>query len=141
MGRAERIANQLGMSQGAANNKLRKNILFSLIQRLELDFCFKCGEGIHNVNELSIEHKLPWEGRDTQLFWSLDNIAFSHLACNRPHIQNGNSVSRERPEGKAWCSGIDHKCYVPVEQFSKNRSNYNGVEAFCSACRAKRRNK
>ena len=43
------------------------------------DICFKCKSKIKIVEELSIEHKLPWEGISIELFWDLDNIAFSHL--------------------------------------------------------------
>lgn len=69
----------LGMPHGTANSRLRKNVLFSLLQKLGEDICFKCGRKIEKVEELSIEHKLPWEGRSADLFWDLSNIAF--LIC------------------------------------------------------------
>jgi len=59
--RSERIAQQLGMSHGAAAGKLKKNILFNLLVRLKENICFKCKEEISLPDELSIEHKLPWE--------------------------------------------------------------------------------
>lgn len=39
---------------------------------------------INTVDELSIEHKEPWENSDNpkELFFNLDNISFSHLKCN-----------------------------------------------------------
>ena len=52
----------LGMSFGKAAHRLRKNILFNFVKRLGEDICFKCGRVIETVAELSIEHKLPWEG-------------------------------------------------------------------------------
>lgn len=75
---------QLGMPQGTAQATLRKNILFSLIAQLGLDICFQCKEKIENVKELSIEHKIPWLDSENprELFFDLDNIAFSHLHCN-----------------------------------------------------------
>ena len=78
----------LGIPYGTATNKLRKNIMFRLLQKMGENVCFKCGHVIEKVDDLSIEHKLPWEGRDVALFWDLDNIAFSHLFCNRPHKTN-----------------------------------------------------
>ena len=75
---------QLGMPQGTASAILRKSILFSLLQQLELNTCFQCGFIIGSVDDLSIEHKVPWLDSENpkELYFSLDNIAFSHLKCN-----------------------------------------------------------
>jgi hypothetical protein len=59
--------------------------LFNLLQKYAEDACFRCGEKIERIEDLSIEHKKPWEGISVELFWDLDNIAFSHLRCNLPH--------------------------------------------------------
>lgn len=80
-------AEQLGMSHGAASNRLRKQIMFALIKFSkidDLDICFQCGEKIENVDNLSIEHIVPWlDSEDpVELYFDLDNIAFSHLKCN-----------------------------------------------------------
>lgn len=74
----------LGMPHGTASNRLRKNILFNLLKKHGENVCFKCSEVIDKVEDLSIEHKKPWEGISADLFWDLDNIAFSHMFCNRP---------------------------------------------------------
>jgi hypothetical protein len=137
MSRAERIAKQLGMSHGAANNKLRKSILFDLVQKLNLDKCFKCEGKIEDVLEFSVEHKLPWENRDSQLFWDLGNIAFSHTACNRPHTRNNGKTFKPPPQGKAWCSGKEHREFIDIKEFSSNKANTYGVEFYCAKCRAK----
>jgi len=47
----------LGMPIGTASNRLRKMILFDLVQRLRLDDCYRCGKKITDVKNLSIEHK------------------------------------------------------------------------------------
>ena len=75
---------QLGMPIGTASAILRKNIMFALIRQLDLDICFQCGERIEGADELSIEHKVPYldSKNPKELFFSLDNIAFSHLTCN-----------------------------------------------------------
>lgn len=88
--RKERITKQLGMSQGTAVHRLRKNIMFKFAQDLGYDDCFACGRKIETPEDLSIEHKEPWESRlnGDKLFWDLDNIAFSHIKCNVPHIRH-----------------------------------------------------
>lgn len=85
----------LGMGYGTAMNRLRKNVLFRLVQDLGRDDCFKCGLKIATALELSLEHKIPWNG-DAELFWDLDNIAFSHRACNRPLNPGGRGKKRTR---------------------------------------------
>lgn len=132
MSRSERIVTQLGMSHGTAANRLRKNILFSFAQRLKEDICFKCGKQIESVEELSIEHKQPWENRSADLFWDLNNIAFSHLGCNKPHENNGTGTYKEGPEGTHWCS--THKKFLSDEMFYKNTKRYSGYSNNCKKC-------
>jgi hypothetical protein len=83
--------NLLGEPIGTATAKLRKSILFKLIQMLDLDICFQCGKKIETVDDFSIEHKVPWQSannpRDT--FYDLNNIAFSHLHCNITNANKG----------------------------------------------------
>lgn len=75
---------QLGMPIGTASNKLKKEVLFSLLKKLGEDVCFQCNEKIENSDSLSIEHKIPYLDSDDpkKLFFDLDNISFSHLTCN-----------------------------------------------------------
>ena len=75
---------QLGMSYGTACGRLRKSILFSLVIRLGLHICFRCGEEITTPEELSIDHKHPWleSPEPVKTFFDLENISFSHLSCN-----------------------------------------------------------
>lgn len=82
--KADIIKEQLGMSRGMASGRLRKSIMFDLVQRLSLDICFKCKKKISLEKELSIEHKEPWlhNIKAVKLFFDLENIAFSHLKCN-----------------------------------------------------------
>lgn len=74
----------LGMNHGAAAHQLRKNILFHLLEKLEMNVCFQCNRVIVDTKDLSIEHKDPWmSAKDPKnSFFDLDNIAFSHLTCN-----------------------------------------------------------
>lgn len=132
MNRAQRIAAQLGMPQGTANHKLRKSILFEYVRRAGDNICYKCGIDIDSVSDLSIEHKEPWEGRDAVLFWSLDNIAFSHVQCNRPH--NGPETRRTRMNDayQFWCNRC--KMWKEKDEFAKNASTWSGVNPRCTAC-------
>jgi hypothetical protein len=78
------------MPHGTANAKLKKIILFDLVKKCNLDVCYRCGEKIENIEDLSIEHKIAWQQSENpkEAFFDLDNISFSHLNCN--------SVARER---------------------------------------------
>jgi hypothetical protein len=73
---------QLGMPVSTARSRLVKLIMFDLAKRLDETKCFRCGVDIQSVDDLSIEHKEPWLNVSTELFWDLNNIAFSHLQCN-----------------------------------------------------------
>lgn len=93
MGNKEK-SKQLGMNHGTASHRLRKDILFFLLQETGKDICFQCGKEITQVGELSIEHKIPWlHSKDpVGLFFDLDNIAFSHLSCNSAGARNGQKL-------------------------------------------------
>jgi hypothetical protein len=77
--------NLLGEPFGTATGKLRKMILFKLIQAQELDMCYRCSNKIESIDDLSIEHKDAWQSSDNpvEAFYDLNNIAFSHLDCNK----------------------------------------------------------
>ena len=102
---SEKIKSEkLGMPFGTANNRLRKSILWSLVQKLNLDTCFQCNTKITDASELSIEHKKAWlHSKDPlKLFFDLDNISFSHLSCNvgmfnrtKTKCKNGHSFSED----------------------------------------------
>lgn len=127
----------LGMPHGTATNRLRRNIMFSLLEKLKENTCFKCGLTIGTADTMSIEHKEPWENRDggVDLFWSLDNIAFSHRSCNVPHVyRSGNShVAENKPVGKQWCT--THQSYLDEGLFWKNSSRSSGFELQCKDCK------
>ena len=120
----------LGMPHGTATHRLRKNVLFHLLKKYGENHCFKCQEMIETVDELSIEHKKPWEGVSAELFWDLENIAFSHLRCNIPHIHSGGGQNKIAcPEGFSWCRL--HKAFLPIRNFSKDSYEGNGLRKVC----------
>jgi hypothetical protein len=124
----------LGLPHGTAAGRLRKMILFHLLQKHGENVCFQCAEPIETVDELSIEHKQPWEGISLELYWSMDNIAFSHLRCNRPHRNVGGGIGKRKvgPEGTAWC--VKCKAFYAVSEFMRNRSRWNGLQNRCNNC-------
>ena len=95
---------QLGMAHGSANNILRKSILFSLVKRCGLDSCFQCGKLIEDIDEFSMDHKVPWlhSPNPAELFFDLDNLAFSHLSCN---IRARRSKVGKHPSTTAYRNG------------------------------------
>lgn len=133
----EKKSKTLGMPHGTANGRLRKNILFHLLKKHNENHCIRCGDCIETVNDLSIEHIKPWEGISVELFWDIDNIAFSHRRCNVPHRQNGGAKFTPGPEGTAFC-GV-HQEYMPKELFYKHAGKISGVHYACKECYDKRR--
>lgn len=75
---------QLGMPHGTAHHRLNKLVMFDLLRRHNENICFRCGQPIETGKDLSIEHKEPWLDRENavEMFFDLNNIAFSHLSCN-----------------------------------------------------------
>ena len=96
----EKKSKQLGINNSTAQHRLRKRILFMLIQRLKLDTCFQCKNLIVEIDDLSIDHKKPWLDADIRFFWDMGNIAFSHRACNssaaRFHTKGGRKKFEKR---------------------------------------------
>lgn len=88
----EKKKNQLGESSSSAAAKLKKILLFSMVKELNRSNCFHCSFPITKVEDFTVEHKIPWldSKNPVELFFDLDNIAFSHFKCNsgaarKPH--------------------------------------------------------
>jgi len=98
---------------------------------------------IDSVEELSIEHKIPWLNNSSELFWDLDNIAFSHLICNTRAADKtwakGNTFTRKtcNVELNSWCSICKQE--LSKDCFSKDASRWNGLEKYCKTCRSLKR--
>jgi hypothetical protein len=135
---------QLGVPIGTASHRLRKLILFSLVQELARDICYRCSSVIQDADDLGIDHKEPWLDISVERFWDLGNIAFSHTRCNIIHRRTtfgktlgANSIRKEGPPGMAWCS--THRDFLPLAGFSRNRATWNGLQYECRQCRSQRR--
>lgn len=81
------------MPFGTACARLRKSILFHLLKQLGQNICYRCECAIDNIDELTIDHKIGWLD-NPDLFWDLENIAFSHSLCNSK--QGGMTPVRKR---------------------------------------------
>lgn len=137
----------LGLPISTAYGRLRKDILFSLAGRLNMVRCIRCADPIDR-REFSIDHREPWLFISPALFWSFDNIAFSHGRCNRIAQRRGADAPGTRayadrrmiigPAGTAWCS--IHMAFLPISTFRINRDKRKGLQARCRDCENSRRN-
>lgn len=93
------------MPIGTATARLKKNLLFTLIIQLGFNYCYQCGFEIDDEDTLSIEHKIPWLDSDNpiELFFDLNNIAFSHNTCNGKAARQ--TKSRSHPSVAAYNRG------------------------------------
>lgn len=124
---------QLGMDPGTASHRLVKDILFKFITDAG-HVCYHCGQKMTREN-FSIEHIIPWlDSEDpVKLFFDMENISFSHHACN---IRAGRHPV-VAPHGSPWKYRTGCKCDLCVqamrnhsrkmrpyrEQWRRNRKN------------------
>jgi hypothetical protein len=115
----------LGMPHGTARNRLVKRLLFRFISLLKLDTCFVCGKEL-TLDTFSIEHKQPWLYESTDLFWDLDNIAFSHKKCNRQRSRRTEICIRGHrktldSKGKSYCRECNRQFWHDKKYTEKRR--------------------
>jgi hypothetical protein len=124
----------LGMPVPTATAKLKKNLMYHLADKLNMLNCLKCKQHIESSEELSIDHIKPWRLVSAELFWDLENLAFSHLKCN---VRDRRITSKSRrvysPTGTTWCSSC--KEYLEFKSFSKCSSRPSGFNDNCKLCR------
>lgn len=138
---------QLGMSHGSANHRLRKSILFEFVNRLGYADCFQCGEIIETIEEFSIDHKVPWlDSKDPKkLFFDLENIAFSHIKCNcgaarRLHVIGEKSAVSKLTESQAIeIKQSSEKTKVLSTRFNISDSQIRGIRRGTSWAHLNRR--
>lgn len=77
------------MNPSTAQNRLIKDILWSLILQTNQHICCKCDKEMTRET-FSIEHVKPWLDSENpiKLFFDLNNISFSHLSCNISDARN-----------------------------------------------------
>lgn len=116
-------ADLLGMSWGAACNRLRKKVLFSLIVRLGENSCYRCGNEILSVDDLSLEHKNAWRqaADPVESFFDLDNISFSHLSCNSAAASKPNKKWQNAEERKAHEAEVERQRWHRLSKEEQQR--------------------
>ena len=109
----------LGMSGGSANNRMRNNVVFRLAGKLDMLTCFRCGQPITSVGDLSYDHIKEWRKADdpASLFFDAENIAFSHRLCNFARLDPGDSQALPGVRPAPWRKG--HQKWV-ASVYSKN---------------------
>lgn len=114
---------QLEESPGKARHKLFTLILYNLVVETNKNNCFRCGLPILSADSISIDHKIPWmyTSNPKEIYYSIDNIAFSHKKCNssytrgRSIVNNPNGfkgityVKRNSPKKFRACGQINGK--------------------------------
>lgn len=108
--RNAKIVNALEDSIQTSRNKLQNLILFNLMEKTSMDLCFRCGQKIGSIEEMSIDHKIQWlnSNNPKELYYDLDNIAFSHSVCNSiANVDREGYVGISETKGK-WMTRISH---------------------------------
>ena len=121
---------QLGVHASTARYQLIRVILLHYIRECGEDKCYRCGVPIEDPNDLSIDHKIPWLHNGKELFYDIGNIAWSHKKCNKAD-RTGRKQSKE---GYSWCCVC--KKELPLEEFSKKATRWNGVDFDCKSCKS-----
>ena len=116
------------MNPSTASHRLLRDILWSLVQKSGRDTCYQCSAKMTRQS-FSIEHKEPWLDSEDPvgIYFDLDNISFSHLACNikasrTPH-KKYHTVEEKRTGGaerqKLWWTSLSKE-----EQQSRRKIKY-----------------
>lgn len=73
------------MPYSTARSRLHRALMFTLLERTDLNQCYRCGKEM-TVDNFSVDHIKNWESsgpiQGSKLFFDLDNIDFSHAECN-----------------------------------------------------------
>ena len=119
-----KYSDQLGINVGTAQNRLVKDILFKFMNDLSLNNCYQCGEQMQR-DTFTIEHKAPWrnESNALELFFDLDNIAFSHLKCNTAAARRPDVKSMTPQEYKEHKNKRARERYSNITQEKRDEIN------------------
>lgn len=139
--------NQLGMCLTKARARLMKSLLFRMAVKAGENNCFRCGIPIENEENLTVDHKIPWlhEEDAKELFFNLDNIAFSHPKCNILAARlttsyhdkttkgiNHHATKKPNKFGEWQCSRC--KIYKLPIDFKKSTHAVSGIYSRCKVC-------
>lgn len=113
---------QLGINVSTASNRLIKDLLFNFVIQNNSK-CYRCNGALTRAT-FSVEHKTPWLHSDNplELFFSLENIAYSHLICNTSAARRQSSKALHGTPAKyaTGCKCIDCK----IAEATRVRARY-----------------
>ena len=95
---------QLGHNQlSHANRILMKDLVFYYLKTLGLNICCKCKKPLKR-EDFTIDHIQSWRNKPNakELFFSIDNIGFSHFTCNSSH--SAYNKLEDKPHGHSMYS-------------------------------------
>ena len=80
----------LGMSQSTAHRQLTKKLLYAFMLKAGETKCYRCKKPLL-FEDFSMDHKEVWRNKPNayELYFDLDNIAFSHQHCNSGAAKKG----------------------------------------------------
>lgn len=118
MRNSEKFKEQIGLSVSTARNRLIKLLVSKMLDERG-EVCFRCGKPLNG--DWTIDHVENWLDSDdpVALFFDVENVAYSHHACNSRHTRNYSGVEMTENERKrAWEK--ENRVYDP----EKRRNQY-----------------
>ena len=109
----------LGMPYGTAEKRLRKAMIYELARQCGKNKCRWCESEISSPDDLAVVHLQDWSD-DADLFWDLNNVAFSHVSCaaERGGIQQEDQMERIKvtivDHQGSILSGVNHEGQIYV---------------------------
>lgn len=121
---SKKKSNQLGLNSSTASAQLLKDILFSFVKDIP---CYRCGLTLAR-DTFSIDHKEPWldSKNPTELYFSIDNISFSHLKCNIEAARKTKkyATTEERNKARNIRESAAWRAKTPEERKAHRRARY-----------------
>jgi DNA-binding Lrp family transcriptional regulator len=128
-----RKSKQLGINYSTACNRLRKLVLFSILKKYDLNICYRCNNEILSAKDLTFDHKVDWLNNSTDLFWDIDNVAFSHRKCNIPaNSMKIIELAKSAPNDSKYCPQCQQ--FKKFKEFNSNKSTKSGLADYCRIC-------
>ena len=114
-----------GLAPSTARSRLDRTIMLAMAKKLEQDYCFRCSKQIRTIDEFSVEHKIEWlhSENPVELYFDLDNIAFSHIKCNTGARRYTNSIPHNKGNITHGVSGyrLGCRCEICKSKYSLAR--------------------
>lgn len=97
--------------------------MFSLAQKCGLDICYRCKRKIETVDEFTIDHKTPWLHSENphDLFFDLENIAFSHATCNGKERRLYRKIGSSKFKGVSYAKDCNREKPYRAYAFVKGK--------------------